>query len=117
MDSETVINAFLFLISVLISSISQVLLKKSAMRHYDSVIREYLNPMVILAYAVFAAASFLAVTAYRKIPLSMGSVLETTGYFYVTVFGVKIFREKMNAQKFLGLGLIMAGILISAFWE
>ena len=41
--------AFL-LIGVFVSAISQVMLKKAALRHYESHIAEYLNPLVICAY-------------------------------------------------------------------
>ena len=43
----TAIFSCVFLGSVLISSVSQILLKKSADKTYDSRIREYLNPLVI----------------------------------------------------------------------
>lgn len=42
-----------FLLSVLISAISQTLLKISACKEYESKIKEYLNFKVILAYAIF----------------------------------------------------------------
>ena len=42
---------YFFLIgSVLVAAVSQVLLKKGALHHYDSWIREYLNPWVITGY-------------------------------------------------------------------
>lgn len=115
MDMETVKHAGILLAGVFISSISQVLLKKAAGKHYDPPIREYLNPMVIAAYAMFAAASFLSVAAYKGIPLSMGPVLEAAGYIFVTVFGVKIFKEKVDARKIAALGIIIAGIMVYSF--
>ena len=41
---------------VLISSISQVMLKKSAGKQYESLLAEYLNPLVFFAYVLFVAA-------------------------------------------------------------
>lgn len=104
----------ILLIGVFISSISQVLLKKSAMRRYASVAREYLNPYVLAAYALFVAATLLSVLAYRVVPLSMGPVLETTSYLYITFWGMKIFHEKMNRKKIFSLTLIVAGIFVYA---
>ena len=49
--SRTFTYALFALFGVFISGISQVLLKKSAGRQYSSAIREYLNPLVIVAYA------------------------------------------------------------------
>ena len=44
----------------------------------------------------------------------MGPVLEATSYIYVTFFGVKIFKEKMNLKKILALCLIICGIIVYA---
>lgn len=100
------------LIGVFISAISQVLLKKAALKHYDNIIQEYLNPRVIIAYAMFVGTTFLSIIAYRGIPLSMGPILEASSYIYVTVFGVKIFKEKINKRKVIALIFILSGILI-----
>ena len=103
--------ATMLLIGTFISSLSQVMLKKSADKKYDSALKEYLNPLVIGAYTIFVISTFLSILAYKGIPLSMGPILEATGYFYVTFFGVKIFHEKMNSKKFAALGLIIVGII------
>lgn len=68
--------------------------------------------MVIIAYTIFVGTTFLSIYAYKGIPLSMGPVLEATSYIYVTVFGVTIFKEKLNKRKLVGLALIIAGIII-----
>lgn len=104
--------AGLLLLGVFISAISQVMLKKASMKQYASPILEYLNPMVILAYVMFVGTTFLSILAYRGIPLSMGPVLEATSYIYVTIFGVTIFKEKLNKKKILALACIIGGILI-----
>ncbi len=102
----------LFLSCVLLAAVSQVLLKKEAMKQHDSIIKEYLNPLVIIAYFLFFLTTVLELLAYRKIPLSLGPVLETSSYLYVTLFGVILFKEKINLKKVLSLLLIIAGILI-----
>ena len=106
--------AGLLLCGVFISVISQVLLKKAAQRQYSSPLRAYMNPLVILAYMMFVGTTFLSILAYRGLPLSMGPVLEATSYIYVTFFGVTIFKEKMNVKKWVALGLIVGGIVVSA---
>ena len=95
-----------------LSAISQVMLKKAALRQYPNKLREYLNPMVIVAYTIFVGTTFLSIYAYKGIPLSMGPVLEATSYIYVTVFGVTIFKEKLNRRKLIGLALIVSGIIV-----
>jgi hypothetical protein len=56
----------LYLFSVLVASLSQVILKKSAMIHYETRIREYLNPYVIGAYFFFFGSALLTTFAYRR---------------------------------------------------
>ena len=48
----------IFLCSVLIASISQILLKKSANKQCDSKFKEYLNAPVIIAYFMFFAYGY-----------------------------------------------------------
>lgn len=112
MNDTILIYSCVLLTSIFISAISQVMLKKATMKKYDSVIKEYLNPLVIVAYIMFVGTTFLSVIAYKGIPLSMGPVLEATSYIYVTIFGVTIFKEKMNKKKVMSLMLIILGIIV-----
>lgn len=104
----------IFLASVFMSSVSQVMLKKAAQKSYDSHIKEYLNPLVISAYLIFVGTTLVGVLAYKVIPLSMGPVLEASSYLYVTFFGVKLFGERVNGKKIAALFLIVAGIVVYA---
>lgn len=117
MDKTVILYSLFLLAGVFISAISQVLLKKAALKKYESKIREYLNVRVITAYTLFIATTFMSILAYRGIPLSMGPVLEATSYIYVTIFGVKIFGEKINKGKIIALALIISGIVISVFGQ
>lgn len=115
MEKTTLFYSCVLLFGVFISAISQVLLKKAAMEHHSSIIEEYLNPKVIIAYMIFFGATLLSIYAYKGIPLSMGPVLESTSYIYVTVFGVKIFHESLNRRKVIAIALIICGILVYSF--
>lgn len=48
MNKTVLIYSCVLLVGVFVSAISQVLLKKAAMKHYENHLKEYLNPMVIL---------------------------------------------------------------------
>lgn len=102
------LNAF----GVFVSAIAQVMLKKSAQEQHESVLGEYLNFRVIFAYTIFFSATLLSVLSYRGIPLSMGPLLDATGYLYVTIFGVTIFHEKMTKKRLAALALIVCGIAV-----
>ena len=112
MGNDMVLYIILFLVSVFLASVSQVLLKKAALNNYDEWYKQYINPWVIGGYTLFLLCTFLTMFAYRKIPLNMGPVLETTGYFYVTIFGVVFFKENFSKKKAYALALILIGILL-----
>ena len=113
MGSSLALYSGVLLLGTFIASVSQVILKKAAQKEYPSRIREYLNFPVIFAYSLFVLTTFMCIFAYRVVPLSLGPVLESTSYIYVTIFGVIFFGERVTPQKLLALGLILAGIAIS----
>ncbi len=107
------LHVFIYVFSVFISSVSQIILKSSANKKYESRIREYLNPRVIIAYGIFFLATLVTIYAYKGIPLSLGPILETTGYLWISLLGYFILKEKISRKKMLGLGIVIVGILVS----
>lgn len=107
-----VLYVITFLISVFISAVSQIMLKKSADRQYESKLREYMNPRVIVAYGLFFLSSLLTVLAYKFVPLSLGPILEASGYIYVAVLGMIFLKERMSKKKLAGMLCILLGIII-----
>lgn len=112
MDKKVALYVMVMLVGVFISSISQVMLKKASMKEYSSWLREYMNPLVIGAYLIFFMATFCSIYAYKVIPLYWGPIIESFGYFFVTVFGVFLFGEKLSWCKELALCIIVVGILM-----
>ena len=109
-----ILHAAVMLLGVFIASLAQVLLKKSAQRQDGSRIREYLNWMVILGYAMMLSATLCSVFAYRVVPISLAVVLDAAGYIFVTIFGFVFFKEQVTGRRFLALTLIISGILVYA---
>lgn len=107
-----IIYIILFLLSVFISSVSQIVLKNSANHTYENKIKEYLNLPVIIAYALFFSSSLLTVLAYKEVPLSMGPILEATGYIWVSVLGMMFLKEKLGKDKIIGMAMIVLGIIV-----
>lgn len=103
---------FLFVFSVFISSVSQTILKTSAEKKYDNRLQEYLNPKVIIAYGIFFLSSLITVAAYKYVPLSLGPILESCGYIFITLLGYFILHEKVGKKKLIGLIVILMGISI-----
>lgn len=101
-----------FLASVLISSLSQVLLKISAEKEYSNIWQEYLNLRTVGAYGLFFLSTLITVFAYKYVSISLGAVLEASGYIFVTIFGMLILKEKVGKKKLIGLTIILLGILV-----
>ncbi len=104
----------IYLLSVFLSSVSQIVLKKEAVREHKNFIREYLNAPVILSYMLFGGCTLLTLIAYRVLPMSYGSVLETAGYITVTVMGSVFLGEHVTKKKLISLAVILTGIIIYA---
>ena len=106
------ISVCLLLLSVFISSVSQIILKKAADKTYESTLKEYMNPMVIGAYGLFFCSVILTILALKHVPLSMSPILESTGYIFVSVMGYIFLKERFSRRKLMGFALILAGIVI-----
>lgn len=100
----------IFLLSVFISSISQILLKKSAEKNYNNLISEYLNPRVVFSYGMFFLSTLLTMYAYKGVPLSFGALLEASGYIYIPILSYFFLGEKITALKIAGAVFIILGI-------
>lgn len=112
---NSVIYIAIFIASVFASSVSQGLLKKSANTTKDkSVLKQYMNPLVIVAYLLFLGCTLVTVFCYRVIPLSLGLVLESLGYIFVTTISVVALKEKLTRRKVIGNVLIVAGVILFA---
>ena len=106
------ISVCLLLLSVFISSVSQIILKKAADKTYEITLKEYMNPMVIGAYGLFFCSVILTMLALKHVPLSMSPILESTGYIFVSVMGYIFLKERFSRRKLMGFALILAGIVI-----
>ena len=108
------INQYLLcmLISVSIASVSQILLKKSALQKYDSVIKEYLNPWVIGGYGMLFLSMLMSVYAYSGVDFKNGPVIESLGNVFVPVLSWFVFGEKLSVRKMEGILCIMLGIMV-----
>jgi drug/metabolite transporter (DMT)-like permease len=101
-----------WIISVLISSIAQVMLKAEANKEHESRLKEYLNPMVVTAYAIFFLSTFLTMYALKYVPLTYSPIIEPLSYIFVPVIGVLVLKEKLSARRVLGIVIMLAGIVI-----
>lgn len=111
----TTVFSCVFLGSVLISSVSQILLKKSANKTYENRLKEYLNPLVIVAYIMFFCSMMITMYCYRFVDVSAGPILESAGYIFVAVLGYIFLKERFTKKKIIGMAVIIAGIALFSF--
>lgn len=100
------------LISVCVASISQIFLKKSTHKHYNSLIKEYLNPYVIFGYGLMVVSTILTIIAFSGLNYKEGPIIESVGYFIVMILSYFFLGEKITKKKLIGNLIIVAGIIL-----
>lgn len=100
------------LLSGLLSSLSQILLKKSAQKEKKSVLQEYLNPYVIGGYGITGFCMLLMIYAYRGMPFKYGAVLESLTYLYIMILSKLLLKERLTKKKVIGNIIIVIGVII-----
>ena len=107
-------NRFVFakILCVVISALSQILLKKSADKTYRNIIMEYLNPSVILSYVIFFGCVLIDTYSLKGITLAFNSILDSFSYILIPVFSYIFLKERMNRLQMIGILVIFAGFLI-----
>ena len=102
----------LLILAVLVSSISQIILKKSASKTYDSVLKEYLNVYVITGYVLMVISTVLVVFGLKGVPYKNEPIIESLGYLFVMILSNRLLGEKITKKKVLGNVLILVGIAV-----
>ena len=98
--------------AVVLSSGSQMLLKKAAKTKYANVIKEYFNPWVISGYFLLAASTICVIFAFKGVDFKNGPVIESLGFPLVMLLGRVFFGEKLTTNKLIGMALIMLGVIV-----
>ena len=103
---------FLWLFSVIISSVAQVMLKAAADRKHENRLREYLNPLVIGAYGIFFLSTLLTMYALKFVSYTYSPIVESTSYIFIPVFGYFALKERIGKRRLIGIAVILLGILV-----
>ena len=106
-------NSYIILvISVIISTCSQILLKKASNIEYSSKIKEYLNWRVIVGYGMMVISTILTIIAFKGMDYKNGPIIESLGYIFMMFLSRWFLNEKITKKKIIGNSLILLGILI-----
>lgn len=112
MNSNSWIFFVIALCSVLIADVSQIILKKAAMKTYSSWIRSYLNFPVVFSYFLFFVSTICSVIALKHLPLSLAPMWQSMGQIFVVLLSYFFLNEKITKKKCLGIILIIIGIIM-----
>lgn len=102
----------LLVLSVLVASISQIILKKSSLEEHTSFIKEYLNMKVIIGYSMMIISTILTILAFRGLDYKNGPIIESIGYIFVMALSRIFLKEKITKKKIIGNVIIMIGIVV-----
>ena len=91
----------LLVFAVVVCSVSQIILKKSASKTYNSIIKEYLNPYVIIGYGLMVLSTVLVVLGLKGVPYKNEPIIESLGYIFVMILSNRILKEKITYKKYL----------------
>ena len=102
----------ILVVSVLISTCSQILLKKASNIEYSSKLKEYLNWRVIVGYGIMVLSTILTIIAFKGLDYKNGPIIESLGYIFILFLGNWFLDEKITAKKIIGNALILLGIAV-----
>lgn len=94
------------------SAVSQILLNISAAKPHKNWIFEYLNPWVILSYAILFGTLAVNIYLLRFMDLKAQNAIASATYVFVMLLSRIVFGEKMTPKKVIGNLCIIAGILL-----
>ena len=112
MNDDTFKYVLILIFSVFISSVSQIILKKSSGEEHKSLIKEYLNVKVILGYGLLVLSTILTVIALKGISYKSEPIIESIGYVFIMILSRVFLKEKITVRKVIGNVLILIGILV-----
>ena len=108
-----IVYYILVVLGVLLASVSQILLKKSASVRHTSFVTEYLNVKVIGGYSLLVFSLLLDLWAMHFGVLAKEvSSIEALSYLFVPLLGWFILKERISGKKWAAIGLIMAGVVV-----
>lgn len=103
---------FLMILAVIVSSFSQILLKKSAREKHESILKEYLNAYVLIGYGMMVASTLLIIAAYHGLDYKNGPIIEALGYILVMLLSYAFFKERVGIKKIIGYSMILIGVIV-----
>ncbi|MDH7570528.1 MAG: EamA family transporter [Armatimonadota bacterium] len=109
----------LILLSVLLGSVGQVVLKTGmeAVPEISSglgVVHAFRHPVVLAGLACYVVATFAWLVVLQRVPVSLAYPMISLNYIFVTLLARYFRGEVVPPVRYLGLLLILAGVMVIA---
>jgi multidrug transporter EmrE-like cation transporter len=101
------------LISVLLNALAQLTLKKSTTFNTDSLSFLIKNPYLYLTGLFYATSIVTWFLALSRLQVSIAYPLQAIGYLIVSLAAVFIFKEQVSILNWIGLFLILGGVILT----
>ena len=101
------IYILLFLLSIIVASFSQIILKKGAEQK-----NIYINKYTIIGYSLMVISTLFTLVGYKGVDLTLSGILQGLSFVFVPIFSFLFLKEKINKQTTAGIFIIILGIVI-----
>mgnify|MGYP001436321067 CR=1 FL=1 len=112
----------LLFIDVILGVIAQLLLKQGMRKAGLSRIRDisffalckkmFLNGPVILGFLAYGVSLLLWLVVISGLELSYAYPMISSGYFFVALFSIVLFNEKVSWKRWASIGIIIFGVIL-----
>ncbi len=105
-------SMLLVLVAAFLGSFGAVFLKAGAGRLHRQIRTLLFNWRLALGVAFYVLSSFFFVLGVREGELTILYPMVSLGYVWTLVWSRLFFREAITRNKFLGIGLVLAGVVL-----
>ncbi len=110
-----IIGWSLGIVSVVIASLAQILLKRAAEIDANKFINKFLNLRVITAYVLLFFSLFVNTFVLRHLELKILPCITATSFLWILLFSYLFLGEKPSTNKVIGMIMIMVGVIVAQF--
>lgn len=97
----------LFIISIIIASFSQIILKKGSKEK-----NIFINKYTIVGYLLMLISTLFTLYGYKGVQLSLSQILQSLSFIFVAILSKVFLNEKISGKTIIGICLIIVGIII-----
>ncbi len=105
--NNNVYYLLLFVLSILVASFSQIILKKGAEQK-----NIYINRYTVVGYSLMVLSTLFTLVGYKGVDLTLSGILQGLSFVFVPIFSFLILKEKISKKTILGIVVILLGIII-----